>query len=171
MTIPVREVLSCGDREDFRRWLAAHHAMAAECWVAVKKGCVPPGAEVLSYLDAVEEALCFGRIASTNKVQDGLHLQRFSPRRRNSPWSELNKARCRRLERLGRMTELAVDPEIAAAFAANPVARMHFLRFPKLYRLVRIDTVQRDKHKDHAVFLRRLERLVRCSERGEMFGA
>ena len=45
---------------------------------------------------------------------DGKRMQRFSPRKKNSPWTELNKARVRRLESLGRMTDLgrAVLPHV-----------------------------------------------------------
>ena len=57
------------------------------------------------YLDAVEEALCFGWIDSTNKVIDGVRMQRFTPRKKNSLWTELNKERVRRLEQLGMMTD------------------------------------------------------------------
>lgn len=180
----VKEVLPCTDRHGFRQWLTEHHATAAECWVVVKKGRVPSGSfGVLSYLDAVEEALCFGWIDSTNKVQEGKHLQRFSPRKKNSPWSELNKERCRRLEKLGLMTDAGrrvlpemsdgdfkVDPDIMEAFGANPVAWENFCKFPELYRRVRLDTIQRDKRKDLNTFRNRLNRLIACSERGEMFG-
>jgi uncharacterized membrane protein YdjX (TVP38/TMEM64 family) len=59
----------------------------------------------LRYGDAVEEALCFGWIDSTVKAGEGVMWRRFSPRRKRSPWTELNKERCRRLERLGLMTD------------------------------------------------------------------
>ena len=62
-------------------------------------------------------------------------MQRFSPRRRNSVWSELNKERCRRLERLGLMQSagravlpdmsehgFVIAPDILASFQANPQA-------------------------------------------------
>ena len=60
---------------------------------------------MLWYLDAVEEALCFGWIDSTVKTIDGVTLQRFGKRVKNSQWTELNKERCRRLEALGLMTD------------------------------------------------------------------
>ena len=56
-------------------------------------------------IDAVEEAMCFGWIDSTTKKMDnGITAQRLAPRRKGSLWSELNKERCRRMERLERMT-------------------------------------------------------------------
>lgn len=73
-----------------------HHNNAKECWVTVKKG-KPSDDAFLYYLDAVEEALCFGWIDSTNRIHDGRTLKRFSPRKKSSQWSELNIERCRRL--------------------------------------------------------------------------
>ena len=67
------------------------------------------------YIDAVEEAMCFGWIDSTLKRLDGEAYQRFAPRAKGSLWSELNKERCRRMERVGRMTDMgrAVLPEMS----------------------------------------------------------
>ena len=96
------------DRQAFRAWLEANHVSAAECWIDVRRGrpvYEGEGAGVFWYLDAVEEALCFGWVDSVHKEVDGVRLQRFSPRKPKSPWTELNKERVRRLERLGLMTD------------------------------------------------------------------
>ena len=70
-----------------------------ECWVAVKRG-RPVDDGTFWYIDAVEEAMCFGWIDSTTKkTEDGVTVQRLAPRRKGSLWSELNKERCRRMER------------------------------------------------------------------------
>ena len=112
----------------------------------MKKG-KPAGEAVLYYLDAVEEALCFGWMDSTNRTQDGQTLQRFSPRKKSSPWSELNIERCRRLEKLGLMTnagrkvlpkmvgmeDFAIDKDIMEAFRQSPTAWKKFQTFPELY--------------------------------------
>ena len=150
--------------------------------MVVKKGKQPPVGHVW-YLDAVEEVLCFGWIDTTHKNIDGVDTQRFTPRTAKSPWSELNKERVRRLEKLGLMTDagravlpdlsdsgFVIDEEIYQAFQANPVAWEHFQSFPPLYQRVRIDSIQRDKKKDRAVFEKRLEKLIRQSEAGKMFG-
>ena len=84
-------VLYITTRADFRAWLAEHHDTAKECYVVCKRG--RPGDEnVLYYLDAVEEALCFGWIDSTVRKIDGISMQRFSPRSKKSNWTELNKS-------------------------------------------------------------------------------
>ena len=57
--------------------------------------------DALRYMDVVEEALCFGWIDPTCKNDGGIPLQRLSPRKKGSRWTELNKERCRRLENWG----------------------------------------------------------------------
>ena len=97
-------ILNVSNRQEFRSWLMEHAAHELECWVNVKRG-KPADPEVFYYLDAVEEALCFGWIDSTQMLIDGKRMQRFGPRKKNSPWTELNKERVRRLEKLGLMTD------------------------------------------------------------------
>ncbi len=60
------------------------------------------GEKSLSYNDAVEEALCFGWIDSTIRHIDPLHrAQRFTPRRKGSPYSRPNIERLIRLDARG----------------------------------------------------------------------
>lgn len=174
-----RNILDITGRTDFREWLAANSATERECWIAVKRGKTPPE-DALWYLDAVEEALCFGWIDSTVKNVDGVTLQRFGPRTKNGRWTELNKERCRRLERLGLMTDAGrvcpdldagfeIMPEIVAAFEARATAWANFRGFPPLYRGVRIDNIQRVAAKPE-LFESRLTKLIEASERREMIG-
>lgn len=88
------------NRRDFRSWLESNAETESECYVSVKHG-KPKDETAFYFLDAVEEALCFGWIDSAVKVIDGKRVQRFSPRRKNSPWTEPNKERVRRLENSG----------------------------------------------------------------------
>lgn len=177
-----KNILKVKTREEFRSWLEKNHNHATECWAVAKKGKQKP-TDRLWYLDAVEEVLCFGWIDTTHKRIDGVDMQRFTPRSKRSQWSELNKERCRRLEKLGLMTEAGrkelpdmsegafkIDPDIKAAFDENPVAWENFQKFPKLYQRVRIDSIQRDKNKDRVVFDKRLKKLIDQSEKNKMFG-
>ena len=177
-----KNILNITTRAEFRRWLKENHDKETECWMVVKKGKQPP-MNCVWYLDAVEEALCFGWIDTTHKNIDGVDTQKFTPRAAKSPWSELNKERVRRLEQLGLMTDAGrtvlpdmtekgfiIDSEIYDAFKNNPAAWENFMAFPKLYQRVRIDSIQRDKKKDRAVFERRLNKLIEQSEAGKMFG-
>lgn len=79
------------NRQQFRAWLAMHNQDASECWVDVKRG-IPKADGTFWYVDAVEEALCFGWIDSTYKklAPDQPASQRFVPRQPGSAWSELN---------------------------------------------------------------------------------
>lgn len=176
----IKNLLEIGSRSEFRSWLQEHHLSENECWIAVRRGSNPPDG-ALWYLDAVEEALCFGWIDSTIKNVEGIAYQRFSKRRKKSVWTELNKARCRRLEKLGLMTdegrqvcpdmyaEMIIDSDILEQFALNSLAYSNFMTFPELYRRVRIDNIQRVRA-CRELFDSRLKKLIEFSERGEMFG-
>lgn len=59
-------ILDIHIRCEFRKWLENNCTTEKECWIAVKRGKTPPD-NALWYLDAVEEALCFGWIDSTLK--------------------------------------------------------------------------------------------------------
>lgn len=168
----VRNILNITTRETFRRWLIENHGKESECWIVARKGKTPPS-DSIWYLDAVEEALCFGWIDTTHKRINGIDMQKFTPRAIRSPWSELNKERCRRLEKLGMMTEagrsvlpdmsekgFVIDMDIQTVFQDNPVALELFQSFPVLYQRVRIDTIQRDKKKNIDLFHKRLKTLL-----------
>ena len=174
-------ILPLTNRADFRAWLTANAATEKECWVAVKRG-KPVDDVHFWYLDAVEEALCFGWIDSTLKMIDGVRMQRFTPRRRNSPWTELNKERARRLEKLGLMTDLGraalppmgarsfkIDPDIEASMKRSRVYSK-FKSFPPLYQRVRAYNVAFYKKRDSEIYQRALSRLIEETRRGNLFG-
>jgi uncharacterized protein YdeI (YjbR/CyaY-like superfamily) len=100
-TLPGMTVLP--DAAAFRAWLAGHHDSASEVWLVIaKKGTTDPTS--LTYVQALEEALCYGWIDGQARSRDqATYLQRFSPRRRHSSWSRPNVARVERLRREGRM--------------------------------------------------------------------
>jgi uncharacterized protein YdeI (YjbR/CyaY-like superfamily) len=60
----------------------------------------------VEYDDAVEEALCFGWIDSlVKRVDDDCYMQKFTPRKPNSKWSDSNRARVKKMIEAGLMTE------------------------------------------------------------------
>ena len=67
-TIKPQNILSIQNRDEFRQWLMTHHATERECWVKVKRG-RPMDDGTFWYIDAVEEAMCFGWIDSTLKFE------------------------------------------------------------------------------------------------------
>lgn len=108
-------LLDVKNRQELREWLINNHDKEKECWVIVKRG-RPADDGTFWYIDSVEEAMCFGWIDSTTKKTDnGVTAQRLAPQRKGSLWSELNKERCRRMERLGLMTDAgrAILPDMS----------------------------------------------------------
>lgn len=78
----VQNLLDAQNRDELREWLQKHHKSEAECWVVVKRG-RPKDDETFWYIDAVEEAMCFGWIDSTTKKLDnGITAQRLAPRKK-----------------------------------------------------------------------------------------
>ena len=127
--------------------------------------------------------MCFGWIDSTTKKMDsGITAQRLAPRRKGSLWSELNKEHCRRMERLGRMTDagravlpdtsengFVIDGTILSALQADAEIWENFQKFQPLYRRVRIDTIQ-IKKKQPELFCSRLQKLLDNTRVGVMYG-
>ena len=62
----INNLLEAKSRVELRVWLMQNHDKATECWVVVKRG-RPKEDGTFWYIDAVEEALCFGWIDSTTK--------------------------------------------------------------------------------------------------------
>lgn len=87
---------------DFRRWLEKHHDSERELWIGLyKKGA---NKTAMTYVEAVDEALCFGWIdGQVRRVDDEVLAQRFSPRRPTSNWSAINIGKIARLTAEGRM--------------------------------------------------------------------
>lgn len=177
-----RNLLNAKNRDELRAWLEKYHQTEKECWVIVKRG-RPKDDGTFWYIDAVEEAMCFGWIDSTTKKLDGgMTAQKLAPRRKGSLWSELNKERCRRMERLGRMTDAGraalpdmspsgfiIDDDILWALKADHEVWENFCNFPALYQRVRIDTIQ-IKKKQPDLFQSRLRKLIDNTKKGIMYG-
>ena len=178
-----KNLLQAQNRDELRQWLSANYNKENECWVVVKRGRPVDGGKTFWYIDAVEEAMCFGWIDSTTKKMDsGITAQRLAPRRKGSLWSELNKERCRRMERLGRMTDagravlpdmtekgFVIDRDILRALQSDKEVWANFQKFPPLYQRVRIDTIQIKKSQPE-LFQSRLEKLLKNTKAGILYG-
>ena len=102
---------------EFRRWLDKNHGSAPELWVGFYKS--GSREKVVSYKEALDEALCFGWIDGVRKtIDDKRWTIRFTPRKPNSLWSKVNIARAGELERLGLMRPAGLEAFRRAA--ANP---------------------------------------------------
>ena len=87
-------------RKEWREWLSKNFDKELEIWfINPKKSSDKQG---VLYNDAVEEALCFGWIDSTIKSLDEHHnIQRYTPRKSKSNYSQLNIERLKRLAEKG----------------------------------------------------------------------
>ena len=103
MKVLTQEIKSFPSAPAFREWLASHHGQTGGIWVRFFKK--NSGEKSLTYPEALDEALCYGWIDGQAKAYDERSwLQRFTPRRRASPWSKINTQHAERLIKAGRMT-------------------------------------------------------------------
>ena len=151
-------------RTALRQWLATNAADSPGVWVVMWKK--ESGRTGPSYVDIVEEALCVGWIdGQKGAVDESWFKQRFTPRTRRSPWSQINCERVGKLTAAGRMQPaglaavdaakadgrwdsayagqrtITVPDDLAAALAQDPVAEAFFAtlssvnRYAILYRI------------------------------------
>jgi uncharacterized protein YdeI (YjbR/CyaY-like superfamily) len=96
-------IKSFRSEKEFERWLAANHDREPEIWIRVYKK--DSGIPTVTTLQALDAALCWGWIDAIRKSLDAKSfLQRYTPRRPKSLWSQVNRDNCERLIKAGRMT-------------------------------------------------------------------
>ena len=96
------DVLPFPSAEAWHRWLEEHHATSPGLWVMIAKK--DSGTDSARYPEVLESALCFGWIDGQRRAHDERHfLQRFTPRRARSRWSQINRETAERLIADGRM--------------------------------------------------------------------
>ena len=141
----------------FETWLAAHHDTELEVWIKIHKK--SSGLPSVTPAQALDVVLCWGWIDGIRKTfDDRSFLQRYCPRGRKSPWSQINREHVARLVAAGRMTphgqrvvdaakadgrwDAAYAPmrdttaatlpdDLRAAIEANPLARQTFRSLSK----------------------------------------
>ena len=88
---------------EFERWMRKHHDREPEIWVRIyKKG---SGIPTITIAQALDVSLCWGWIDAMSKGLDAeSYLQRYTPRRPKSLWSQINRENVARLTKAGRMT-------------------------------------------------------------------
>ena len=176
--VNITQTIEPNTRTRWRAWLQEHHANTREIWLLYRLG--KDGG--LTYLDAVEEALCFGWIDGLAKKMGEFNAQRFTPRRAGGNWTELNKQRVRRLMEAGLMTPagLAVAPYLNAPFVLSdgtekrlkkdPAVWTAWCAFPELYRRVRGSYVDEMLKREDVEYEKRLANLIKQTRAGKMFG-
>jgi uncharacterized protein YdeI (YjbR/CyaY-like superfamily) len=157
-------ILPFESADAWEAWLEAEHARPDGVWLKIAKK--DSGIPTVSYEDAVAVALCFGWIdGQMRRFDERFYVQRFTPRRRASRWSKINRDKAEALIAAGRMRPaglaqveaakadgrwdaaydgartIAVPDDLQAALDANPKAAAFFAtlkgsnRYAILYRV------------------------------------
>lgn len=84
-------------------WMRANHAKAPELWIKIHKK--DSGLRSVTAAEALDVMLCWGWIDGLRRgFDEQSFLQRYTPRRARSIWSQVNRAHVARLIKSGRMT-------------------------------------------------------------------
>jgi uncharacterized protein YdeI (YjbR/CyaY-like superfamily) len=173
---------------EWRRWLEKHHASVSEIWLVFHK--VHTGAPCIAYSDALDEALCYGWIDSlVARLDDDRFARKFTPRKADSRWSDVNRRRYAELAASGRVkpsglaraptsrsyaptpprrTSDAVPAYIRKALERRPAVWKAFQELPPAQRrryVNWIDTAKQDATKE-----RRLREAVERLSKGQPLG-
>ena len=175
------------NRGDFRKWLKKNHLKEFKVEVKVYKK--HTGKSAPTHRELMEEAICFGWIDSTVKrINDEKYCQRFTPRRKGSPLSQMNKERVRLLLAEKKMTKAGLDAiihsfnaetdvphdfkipkDILKALKANKEAWKNFEKFPDYYKRLRVAYIAvREDNPD--LYEKRLAHFIKKTSQNKMFG-
>lgn len=98
-------VFTC--KEEFHNWLFENHKKNTGIWLVFSK---TSQLKTLKAQEALEEALCFGWIdGQLQSVNENKYLKKFTPRRKDSHWSQKNKKLAQQLIQSKRMTDAGME--------------------------------------------------------------
>jgi uncharacterized protein YdeI (YjbR/CyaY-like superfamily) len=127
---------------EWRRWLANHHDSESEIWLVFHKR--HTGRPSIDYLDALDEALCFGWVDSLIKrLDENRYARKFTPRRADSRWSDINRQRYAKLKADKRLalaglrrspTDRRYDPPRSVPSDAPPYIRDALMKHPAAWK-------------------------------------
>jgi uncharacterized protein YdeI (YjbR/CyaY-like superfamily) len=96
------------DSKAWESWLAKNHKAVDGIWMRLAKKA--SGIKSITYPEALEVALCYGWIDGLKRPESPTTwLQRFTPRRRRSIWSEINRNKALGLIAGGRMMPAGLE--------------------------------------------------------------
>jgi uncharacterized protein YdeI (YjbR/CyaY-like superfamily) len=103
IVVDPKKIRSFPTEKAFEAWLAKNHDRETELWLRLyKKG---SGVPTVTNSEAIDVVLCWGWIDGVRKgFDESSFLQRFTPRRAKSVWSQINRDKVARLTAAGRMT-------------------------------------------------------------------
>ena len=184
----VGKTLYIKNRNAWRAWLKKYHKTAPEIWLIYYKK--ESGKPRISYDEAVLEALAFGWIDSTAKTIDKERFaQRFSPRRKTSQLSQMNKERVRELIAQKKMTKaglaaiahvydpktdkkekFTMPPGILKALKANKDAWKNFQNMPESYKRIRVAYIESRKRHGVAMYQQALKHFLKMTAQNKRIG-
>ena len=159
-------------REEWRTWLKEHFQNEDEVWFTFPT--VASKEVGVTYNDAVEEALCFGWIDGVAGSLDENHnLRRFTPRRKNSPYSRLNIERLIHLNELGMIhpsvfpsvvdvisTPYVFPKDIISEIKKDEVVWKNYQNFSSSYQRIRVAYIDAARHRPEE-FKKRLASFIK----------
>ena len=176
------------DQQTWADWLHTNHVASSGLWIRLAKKA--SARRSVSYAEAVEVALCYGWIDGQSKSYDETSwLQKFTPRRRGSIWSKINRAKAERLISEGRMQPAGlaeidrakqnhrwdaaydspgtatVPVDFQAALESSPRARAFFCALNSRNRFAILFRVQNARKA--ATRVSRIEQFIRMLEKHE----
>ena len=177
--LSLKELFYTSDRKEWRKYLEENFETAKELWLVYPM--TASGEKCLPYNDAVEEALCFGWIDSTIKHTDELHrAQRFTPRRKNSPYSQPNIERLIWLDERGMIHPKVRDgilPVIKAPFVfpkdvlkelkKDKEVWKNYEGFSEPYKRIRIAYIEAARKRPEE-FKKRLNNFIQKTKQGKI---
>ena len=180
--------LSFSSQEEWERWLEEHHDTPAGVWLKIARK--RSGIESVTHAEALESALCFGWIDGVRKSLDERYfVQKFTPRRRRSRWSQVNRDKATELIEQGRMrppglaeverarddgrwdaayaspSRITVPDDLRRELDRNPAAKARFEELDSRNRYAILYQVEEAKRQETRA--RRIERFVAMLEAGE----
>ena len=146
----IGKTLYTTERSVWRNWLEENFEKEKDIWLVYPNKST--GKPRILYNDAVEEALCFGWIDSTIKKPDPEHAaQRYSPRKKRSNFSQLNKERIIHLNKKGLVhpkiqpsiqfileEEFVFPRDIISRIKQNKEAWINYQNFSDSYKRIRV---------------------------------
>ena len=173
------ETFYTSSRSEWRAYLAARFETAKEIWFVFPVNAA--GEAGLSYNDAVEEALCFGWIDSTNRRLDPMHcIRRFTPRTPGSAYSQPNIERLLWLDARGMIhpeVRESVLPVLSAPFVfpadimealrQDPQVWENYLKFSAPYQRIRVAYIEAARGRPEE-FAKRLNSFMEKTRRGKL---
>ena len=177
-------------RAQWRSWLQENGQHQTEVWVELprhsflqsRRGRQTEQGAIMTYLDLVEEALCFGWIDGLTRSTGEGRVIRMTPRQRlRSNWTQLNKDRARRMIQQKLMTpegeavlpdltieDICLKPDILESLR-NASAFENFVSFPESYKRIRIGYIE-EMRRQPSEFQMRLANFVKKTKQNKMFG-